>query len=169
MKIVKTWEDYDKWKLTSEEADALEESEEKYGNICSEIIKNNKLLLTAFEDYLRNIANLSEKVIRRHKNNVSFYIDSFLLNYGIVTPVSSGISEVSEFLGYWFPKKGSDSPTVLKQNGASLKKFYIFLNEVGEISDQELTAIKTEIPIAIEGGIEYLDNFDEIYGIGLDD
>lgn len=50
------------------------------------------------------------------------------------------------FLGYWFIKKAMwSSPAQIKSNAASLKKFYTFLFEKGQIDKEDLDDLKERI------------------------
>ncbi len=58
-------------------------------------------------------------------------------------------------MGYWFIKKATwSSSAEIKSNAASLKKFYHFLFEIGEIEKEEFNNLKADIK---EGMPEWLE------------
>jgi len=117
---------------------------EEYEAACKEIREDNAKLLEKFKKWLRQ-KNLAAKTIRTHTENVDFYINEFLL-YEDAVEANDGADEIGMFLGYWFVKKAMwASPAQIKSNAASLKKFYTFMNEQGEISDELLAQLKETI------------------------
>ena len=117
---------------------------EKYEAECKKIRKNNSKLLRDFEAWL--IAkNLKDKTIKKHVENVDFYINEFLL-YEDAVEAKDGWMEIGMFLGYWFIKKAMWSSTAqIKSNAASLKKFYTFLFEEQIIDREKLDGLKAKI------------------------
>lgn len=117
---------------------------EKYEADCKKIRKNNKKLLDDFYKWLK-ASGLKDKTIKNHVNNVDFYINEFLL-YEDAIEAKNGALEIDMFLGYWFIKKALwSSPAQIKGNAASLKKFYTFLFEKGQIDKEELDELKGRI------------------------
>ena len=51
---------------------------EEYEKKCNDIRQANKKLLGEFADYLQE-KGLSNKTIKRHRNNIDFYINGYLL------------------------------------------------------------------------------------------
>ena len=70
---------------------------------CEKIRESNKKLLEDFENWLRK-SNLADTTIRRHVENIDFYINEYLLYEDAIEP-QAGVFSVSMFLGYWFIKK----------------------------------------------------------------
>jgi len=73
---------------------------------------------------------------------------------------------VPEFLGDWFIRKAMwSSEASIKGNAASLKKFYAFLAERGEVERQVVKnlnqTIKAGMPIWLGNMCEYMDLEDE--------
>jgi intergrase/recombinase len=117
---------------------------EEYEAACEEIREDNAKLLGNFEKWLQQ-KNLAAKTIHTHTENVDFYINEFLL-YEDAVEAKDGSEEIGMFLGYWFVKKAMwASPAQIKSNAASLKKFYTFMNEQGEISGALLAELKKTI------------------------
>jgi len=145
---------------------------QKYERACKRIEKNNAKLLEQFDQWL-SAKGLSEKTVRRHVENADFYINAFLL-YEDAIPAKDGASHISMFLGYWFIRKAMwASPRAIRENAASLKKFYTFMWEQGQIDRDELQdlkeTIKEEMPEWV-GTIERYDDPDitdpeEIWGL----
>lgn len=117
----KTWEDYGKW-FKYEGKGWFDD----YETVADEVRANNRKLLDAFADYLRQNEQLSAKDIESHVEHVQFYINDYLFTYQILTPVSAECDPL-EFLGSWFTRKymwaSADS---VRSFGASLNNFTIF-------------------------------------------
>ena len=117
---------------------------EKYEEDCKKIRKTNEKLLKDFKVLLKN-KNLKEKTIRTHIDNVDFYINEFLL-YEEAEEAKEGALNIGMFLGYWFIKKALwSSVAQIKNNAASLKKFYTFLYEKKMINKDALDELKAMI------------------------
>ena len=125
---------------------------EKYEEECKEIKKSNEKLLDEFEAWLKS-SGLSEKSINNHAENIDFYINEYLL-YEDAAEAKDSVHAIGMFLGYWFIKKAMwGSQSTIKANAASLKKFYTFLYEKGDIEKDDLTHLKEMIK---EGMPEWL-------------
>jgi len=98
---------------------------QEYERACKRIKGENAKLLDDLEQWLSG-KGVSTKTIRKHKDNADFYINTFLLNEDAI-PAKEGASHISMFLGYWFIRKAMwASPSAIRENAASLKKFYTF-------------------------------------------
>ncbi len=78
---------------------------------------------------------------------LSFAIGSneFLL-YDDAIEAANGAGSIGMFLGYWFIRKAMwSSKTAIKENAASLKKFYQFMLEKGKISKELFEYLKEAI------------------------
>ena len=149
-----------------------EDEYQKYEQACKRIKKANTKLLEQFEQWLSE-QRLAEKTVRRHAENAEFYINTFLL-YEDAIPAKEGASQISMFLGYWFIRKAMwASPSAIRESAASLKKFYTFMQEQGEVSAEALQnlkeTIKEEMPEWV-GTVERYDDPDitdpkEIWGL----
>ena len=83
-------------------------------------------------------------------NNIDLFINHYLL-YEDAYEAKDAVLEVDDFLGYWFIRKTMwSSVNQIKANAASLKKFYTFMFEKGEIEQEDLDdlrdTIKEEMP-----------------------
>ncbi len=133
---------------------------EKYEKECDEIKKENKKLISDFEKWLSD-KKLSSKVKKKHVSNAEFYINEFLL-YEDAIPAKNGAHRIGMFLGYWFIKKALwASRTSIKENAASLKKFYQFMYEQGEISENDLLFLKNSIKEGMPEWLATLDRYDD--------
>ena len=104
---------------------------------------------------------LAEKTVQRHVENVDLYINSFLL-YEDAIPAKEGASQVSMFLGYWFIRKAMwASPNAIRENAASLKKFYTFMQEQGKVSAEALQDLKETVKEEMPGWVERLERYDD--------
>ena len=145
---------------------------QKYEQTCERIKTENRKLLDQFSQWLSG-KRLAEKTVRRHVENADFYLNHYLL-YEDATPAKEGADRVSMFLGYWFIRKAMwASPSSIRQNATSLKKFYTFMQEQGEVSAEALQdlkeTIKEEMPEWV-GTVERYDDPDitdpeEIWGL----
>ncbi|WP_440895459.1 hypothetical protein ACS127_12960 [Amphibacillus sp. Q70] len=132
----------------------------KYELECEKIRKQNNQLLDEFSHWLKE-KKLSEKTIRKHTDNVDFYINQFLLYYDPIE-AKDGSLNVGEFLGYWFIKKAMwSSVSQIKENAASLKKFYTFMNEKGHVDQETLAELKTEIKDEMPEWLETMKRYDD--------
>ncbi|MFH1323435.1 MAG: recombinase [Methanobacteriota archaeon] len=119
-------------------------SYEQYEKDCKRIRKENGNLLKDFKKWLSD-KKLSEKTIYKHVSNVDFYIDDFLL-YEDAMEAADGVSYIGMFLGYWFIRKAMwASKAAIKENAASLKKFYEFMLERKKISKESFEHLKERI------------------------
>ena len=96
---------------------------QEYEKQCNKIRKDNEEYLSLFEEDL-NKSGLMEKTIRRHLNNVDFYLNEFLLREEPL-PMERGMSYLDSFLGDFFIRKCMwSTPANIKSTAASIKKFY---------------------------------------------
>ena len=117
---------------------------EKYEIECKEIREQNSKLLDAFSEWLVDKGS-SSRTVDRHVSNTAFYINEFLL-YEEAIEAKAGVSGVGMFLGYWFIKKAMwSSVAAVKACAASLKKFYQFMSERGDVSVESFVGLKEEI------------------------
>lgn len=106
--------------------------------------EENRRYLKEFSRYLEK-KKLSKKTIEKHIQNIDFYINTFLL-YENPEKASEGVRRLDYFLGFWFIRKAMwSSPSSMKDNIASLKHFYTYMNEIGEVSDEALSDMLAEI------------------------
>jgi intergrase/recombinase len=132
----------------------------QYEKDCERIRTENQELLGEFENWLHE-ANLGEKTIKKHINNVDFYINTFLL-YEDATAAKDGTLEIGFFLGYWFIKKAVwASKASIKSNAASLKKFYTFLYQRGDIKEEALDNLKAQIKEEMPEWVATLQRYDD--------
>jgi intergrase/recombinase len=119
-------------------------SYEQYEKECKRIRKENENLLNDFKKWLSG-KKLSKKTIDKHVSNVDFYINDFLL-YEDAIEAADGVSNIGMFLGYWFIRKAMwSSKAAIKENAASLKKFYQFMLEMKVISEESFEYLQETI------------------------
>ena len=132
----------------------------KYEQDCAKIKEENTKLLADFRRWLTD-KGLSEKTIDQHVTNVDFYINDFML-YDDATPAKDGTGRISMFLGYWFIRKAAwASSSAIRQNAASLKKFYTFMREKGEIDAEALDDLKETIKDEMPEWIATMRRYDD--------
>jgi len=133
---------------------------EKYEQACEKIRTSNEKLLARFENWLVK-KNLGQKAINKHIENIEFYINDYLL-YEDAYEAEEGVSSVNMFLGYWFIRKAMwASETSIKNNAASLKKFYTFMVEIGRVDKEELDEMKLTIKENMSDWISTLRRYDD--------
>jgi len=117
-------------------------------------------LLSEFKEWLVK-KGLSDKVIDKHSGNVEFYLDPFLIHQDVKS-AAEGIKEIGYFLGYWFISKSAwSSRTSIKSNIASLKKFYQFMLQQGEISKDAYDDMKEWIKEEKEEWLAAVDRYND--------
>jgi len=133
---------------------------EQYEASCKKIRTTNNKILQDFEIWLKD-SKLKETTIRKHIENVDFYINDFLL-YEDAVEAKDGASEIGMFLGYWFIKKAMwASPAQIKSNAGSLKKFYAFLFENKLIDKEDLVDLKIRIKEDMPEWIATINRYDD--------
>ena len=127
---------------------------------CERIRKENAKLLEDFRQWLSE-KGLAKKTIRRHVDNIEFYLDGFLL-YEDAISAKQGASHVSMFLGYWFIRKSAwAGPNAIRENAASLKKFYAFMHEQGHVDAGDLQELKETIKAEMPEWLGTLERYDD--------
>ena len=117
---------------------------EEYEHRCNLIREENQAILDAFESWIL-AKGLSKATAKNHRENIGFFINEFLL-YESPKHASEGVDEVGMFLGYWFIRKAMwASETSIKSNAMSLKKFYDFMMERGEVTSEAVKDMKDRI------------------------
>ncbi|MCO8297448.1 recombinase [Tetragenococcus halophilus] len=120
------------------------EEYENYEAEAEKIREHNEQLLEEFQQWLID-KKLSVKTVNKHTDNIDFYINMFLLYYE-PWEAKEGVPLVGNFLGDWFIRKAMwSSIAQIKENIASLKKFYTFMYERGDIDKDTLVYLKETI------------------------
>jgi site-specific recombinase XerD len=137
-----------------------EKEYQEYERACKRIKKDNAKLLEQFDQWLSG-KGLAQKTVRRHVENADFYINTFLL-YEDAIPAKEGASHISMFLGYWFIRKAMwASPSAIRENAASLKKFYTFMQEQGQIDADKLQDLKETIKEEMPDWVGTVERYDD--------
>ncbi len=119
--------------------------------------EKNEKILGIFEKWL-NKNGLKEKTINKHINNVSFYINEYLL-YDECIPANEGITSINGFFDWFFPRKAMwSSKATTKETVASLKKFYKCLAVVGFVKEGDYAFMLLEVKSNMEDWLEHYDN-----------
>ncbi len=133
----------------------------KYERECKRIRKDNAKLLDAFDQWLA-AKGLAEKTIEQHVQNVAFYINTFLL-YSDAVPAKEGTSEVWSFFGNWFIRKTLwASQNSMRQIAVSLKRFYTFMHEQGQIDADDLADLKETVKEEMPNWLALLRQYDDV-------
>jgi len=124
---------------------------------CKKIQAENERLRGRFRDWLRS-KGLSQRTIDRHDANVRVYTDDYLL-YEDALEASQGASpaKLSMFFDYWFIRKCLwSSPSSMRNMAASLKKFYAFMAEAGDMTPKDMKELKSAIKYGLPDWLEAL-------------
>jgi len=104
---------------------------------------------------------ISKATANKHRENIDFYINAFLL-YESPKHASEGVDEVGVFLGYWFIRKAMwANESNIKSNATSLKKFYEFLEERGEVDSEAVKDMKERIKEDLPEWIATVKRYDD--------
>ena len=138
-----------------------------YEGQCQAVREENTEILDAFQSWLYE-KNLSESTVRKHRDNIDFYINEFLL-YAEPKRPADGVDEVRLFLGYWFIRKAMwANETNIRSNAASLKKFYDFMLERGEVTRDAVKELKETIKEELPDWVETVKRYDDL-SVDFDD
>ncbi|PIQ94289.1 MAG: recombinase [Nitrospirae bacterium CG_4_10_14_0_8_um_filter_41_23] len=136
------------------------DSYEQYEKECKRIRKDNEEILADFEKWLSD-KKLSKKTIKNHYSNVDFYINDFLL-YEDAIEAAGGTRKIGMFLGYWFIRKAMwANKAAIKENAASLKKFYQFMLEGGKITKESFEDLKETIKEEMPEWLATMERYDD--------
>jgi hypothetical protein len=92
---------------------------------------------------------------------VEFYINEHLL-YEEATDASDGVYKIDFFLGFWFIKKAMwASKSSIKSNVTSIKKFYEFMLEKGNIDEEPYNELKEEIKTNMQEWLDTMERYDD--------
>lgn len=120
--------------------------------------KKNEQYLQEFSKYLEN-EGLSVKTINKHINNVEFYINTYLNAY-VPKDMRDGCIGIGMYLGDWFIRKTTwASKNSIKENAASIKKFYKCMLGLNHINISEYENIYSEIKSEMETWIERVEEY----------
>ncbi len=109
-----------------------------YEQKCKEIQMRNETYLEELEEDLLK-AGLKEYTINRHLRNADFYINTYLLREEPLEMISGTSSfYIDDFLGNFFIRKCMwSTPSTIKSNAASIKKFYRSMLQRGHIDKSD--------------------------------
>ena len=127
--------------------------------------KRNEKYMRKYEQWIAE-KNLGDKTIRKHLSNIDLYINDYL-NYYEITKMEDGIGMAFMFLDDWFIRKCLwSSKTSIKENAASIKKFYECMSEKNYVSKEDYKELCEEIKDNMDTFLESLaeyDDFDDIF------
>ncbi len=142
----------EQFELTEEMNNQLLDAIFSYDEEANEKIeKKNNEYLELFENHLIR-QGLNTKTIRKHLENIDFYINEFLLREEPLEMENGCGEKIDEFLGDFFIRKAMwSTPNTIKSTSASIKKFYKFMSESDVVSKDDYRNL-CEI---IKGNIEF--------------
>lgn len=131
-------------------------------NIEKKIKENqtrNKKFIKEFEEWLKE-KSLSDKTIKKHISNVDLFINDYLNYYDIET-AEEGITSVYSFLNGWFIEKCMwSTPYTIKEEAASIKKFYAYMSEKGYVEKEDYKFLCEELKDNMDEILDTLEAFD---------
>ena len=132
---------------------------EDYDKKVEENIERNKIFIEEFKVWL-NDKGLVKKTIEKHLSNIDLYLNDFL-NYYEVETMEVGINRIDSFLGDWFVRKCMwSSKNSIKENSASIKKFYKCMSEKGYVKEEDYNSLCEEIKDYMEDWLDNVDDYD---------
>lgn len=135
-------------------------SYEEYERQCDARRQENARYLAAFEGHLE-AADLSQKTIDRHLDNVTFYLNTYLLREEPL-PMEEGCRRADDFFGYFFIHKCIwSTPSTIKSTATSFKKFYKCMLEHGFIEAESLRCLLETIHDNMEFWIRTCEEFND--------
>lgn len=96
----------------------------------------NQPILNDFQVWLEQ-SGLSEKTIRQHVFNITFFTEYLVYYEPLKTLDESDSGDIWMYLANWYPRKALwASPGTVKSSIASFKKFFQWMGETGKISSE---------------------------------
>lgn len=135
-------------------------SYEEYELECKKREKENEIYLQLFEGDLKE-AGLSDKTIKKHYQNVEFYLNTYLLGEEPKEMVE-GCYGLEMYFGYFFIRKCMwSSPATIKSTAASLKKFYKCMLKYHKIEEKDYKYLCFNIKESMEDWKKECQKYDE--------
>jgi hypothetical protein len=136
----------------------MTEDFEVYEKECEALREENEVYLEIFQRSLA-AAGLSDKTIKKHCENIDFYLNVFLHRYE-PCPMPDGCNMVGSFLGDFFIRKCMwSTPTSIKSYAASLKKFYKCMLVEGKIDAEDYEDLVYIIKMDMEDWMDECEDF----------
>lgn len=135
---------------------------EKFEKQCDEIREINTKYIEEFVDELSK-KGFVDKTIKRHYENVDFYLNTYLLREDALTMENGCKDEyLSDFFGYFFIRKCMwSTPDTVKSTMASLKKFYRFMYESNRLSKEDYEEFMDTIRVDKEYWIDCCSKYND--------
>ena len=135
---------------------------EKFEKQCDEIREINAKYIEEFVDELSK-KGFVDKTIKRHYENVDFYLNTYLLREDALTMENGCKDEyLSDFFGYFFIRKCMlSTPDTVNSTMASLKKFYRFMYESNRLSKEDYEEFMDAIRIDKEYWIDCCSKYND--------
>ena len=129
-----------------------------YENRCTVIHQQNSSYLHLFES---DIDGLAPKTIKRHLQNVDFFLNTYLL-FDEANPLSmqDGVNAIDDFLGYFLEEKTYFTDSTKRSFVTSLRKFYKSMAKHGKITPEQYEDVVESLQ---DGGAEYKALLKDLY------
>ena len=135
---------------------------EKYEQKCNEIREKNEIYLEEFKKDLLN-TGLKEKTINKHFRNIDFYINTYLLREEPLEMISGAHPfYIDDFLGYFFIRKCMwSAPSSIRNNVASMKKFYKSMLQRGHIGEADYNKLTKTVSQNIDTWLKDCESYND--------
>ena len=121
----------------------------------------NAVLLAGFETWMAEKGG-GAVTIKKHVANVDFYINHCLTYYDPPQSAAEGVGNLDYFLGFWFIRKAMwASENSIRENAASLKKFYSYMEDTGQVSALDLENLREDIKTGMPEWIATVKRYDD--------
>ncbi|MDR0885470.1 MAG: SEC-C domain-containing protein [Clostridiales Family XIII bacterium] len=137
----------------------MSRNESDYNKTFNRISKENDVLIASFNQSLMD-AGLAESTIKKHMFNVNLFLNDFLLNYSLMD-AKEGISEVISFFDWYLRKCMWSSANDAKKIATSIKKFYKYLCDRGDITTDALSQMKEQFKERFQECIDEINKFND--------
>ena len=117
-----------------------------YDRQVAEIQAYNAPFYEQFAAWL-TASGLSERTVQSHVENVQFFADEYLTYYEPLQRVDEADAiDVSSFLSDWFLRKAMwSSPSAIRSNIASFKKFFQWMGQQGHMDADAIAEILLDL------------------------
>lgn len=105
---------------------------------------------------------LSEKTVRKHIQNVDFYLHDFGVYYEHISELSDGCYEIDFYFGDWYIDKCAwASKSDCRSQAASIKKFYKVMLDRGLVEKKDYQYLVDTIKENRDEWIETIERYDD--------
>ena len=124
-----------------------------------EIRTQNEKYIQEFQKFLQEEKGYVHKTIKKHCQNVSFFLNGYLLRLQ-GCGVQNAYTYLDDFFGYYLIYKCVwSTPNAMKEMAVSIRKFYAFLKDQSYITKEICEDVSNRICFSIEDWMEECDDY----------